>query len=132
MCRRGYSDIQKLLQNVKDDRLEVYIVWLPVLSADKRSWAVKRTSEFSDDRVTYFWDGEQITGNIWNEALELDALAWDIYFLYGADSEWDKKPTSPDFWMHQLSGLEKGEYLDIGKFEKETKKLLTKLEQDQE
>lgn len=131
-CRRGYSDIQKLLKNVKDDRLEVYIVWLPKLPADNRSWAVKRTSEFSDDRVTYFWDGDRITDNIWNEALELEVSAFDIYGLYGADSKWDKKPTSPDFWMHTLHVLEKGEDWDVGKFEKEAKKLLTKLEQDQE
>lgn len=86
--------------------------------------------EFSDSRVQYFWDGDQLTGQIWSFVLGLDGpLSWDTYFLYGPDAEWGKKPGSPDFWMHQLSREQKyaGRFLNSITFEEKTRELLRKI-----
>jgi protein-disulfide isomerase len=60
-CRRGFADMQSVLKNVPDDRLRAYIVWLPMFPGDSRSWAQTRSHEFSDPRVTFYWDGGRLT-----------------------------------------------------------------------
>ncbi|MGH7452040.1 MAG: hypothetical protein ACRENG_11880, partial [bacterium] len=60
------------MKNISNERLKAYIIWLPVLPTDNRNWAVKRTNEFSDVRVRYFWDGDQLTGQIWLRVLGLE------------------------------------------------------------
>jgi hypothetical protein len=39
--------------------------------------------------------------------------AWDVYLIYGANARWDgPSPPTPDFWMHQLNGVENAPLLD--------------------
>ena len=106
-CRSGFSDMQKTLKAIPDDRLRVSIVWLPMFPGDSRKWAQTRSDEFSDKRVSYYWDGEKIAGKAWQKTLGTKREAWDVYLLYGAGSQWDKEPATPDFWMHQLSGIQR-------------------------
>ena len=91
-CRSGFSDMQKVLKAIPDDRLRVYIVWLPMFPGDSRKWAQTRSDEFSDKRVSYYWDGEKIAGKAWQKTLGTRREAWDVYLLYGAGSQWDKEP----------------------------------------
>jgi len=122
--------MQTVLKNIVDERLKAYIIWLPVLPSDNRNWAVKRTKEFSDSRVRYFWDGEKLTGLTWKRVLELEGpLSWDTYFLYDHQAHWAEHPTMPDFWMHQLS-YEKNRqdvFLDVPTFERKTRELLEQI-----
>ena len=130
-CRRGFSDVQKVLKSVADERLKAYIIWLPVLSSDNRNWAAERVKEFTDARVCYFWDGEKLTGKIWRRVLALEApLAWDTYFLYNHRAHWTAEPTPPDFWMHQLNAEKKRRdiFLDVPRFERKTRELLEQIE----
>jgi hypothetical protein len=126
-CRSGFSDMQKALKAIPDDRLRVYIVWLPMFPGDSRKWAQIRSDEFSDKRVSYYWDGEKIAGNAWQKTLGTKREAWDVYLLYGAGSQWGKEPATPDFWMHQLSGITTAPWLDEGAFQAKTKELLSKV-----
>ncbi|MBN4080784.1 hypothetical protein JYT44_00325 [Caldithrix abyssi] len=117
--------MQKVLSTVSDDRVRAYIVWLPILGTDNRSWSEKRSSEFHDDRLTYFWDADRLTGESWKKMFDdLQRTAWDIYFLYGAEAQWQGQPAMPDFYMHQLGELPVELRLDRSKFELELKKLL--------
>jgi hypothetical protein len=102
--------MQKVMKNIPDDRLRVYIVWLPVLMTDDQISAERRASEFSDRRLTYFWDAHHLTGDNWKRTLRLDDIAWDVYLIYGPKINWRKQPPPPDFWMHQLGkeGSERG------------------------
>jgi hypothetical protein len=126
-CRSGFTDMQKVLKAIPDDRLRVYIVRLPMFPGDSRKWAQTRSDEFSDKRVSYYWDGEKIAGKAWQNVLGTKREAWDVYLLYGAESQWDKNPPAPDFWMHQLSGLSHAPRLDTAVFEAKTKELLNKV-----
>jgi hypothetical protein len=126
-CRSGFSDMQKALKAIPDDRLRVYIVWLPMFPGDSRKWAQIRADEFSDKRVRYYWDGEKLAGKMWQKTLGTKREAWDVYLLYGAENQWDKEPTAPDFWMHQLSGLTHAPQLDEQTFQTKTKELLSKV-----
>jgi copper chaperone CopZ len=120
--------MQTVLKNVTDDRLRAYIIWLPMLKSDDRASAEKRSGEFADKRLSYFWDGEQITGKVWQRVLDIPRVAWDVYFIYGAEARWPKEPTVPDFWMHQLSGAEKkAPFLNQSEFELKVKEWLGKV-----
>jgi len=126
-CRSGFSDMQKTLKAIPDDRLRVHIVWLPMFPGDSRKWAQTRSDEFSDKRVSYYWDGEKLAGKAWQKALGTKREAWDVYLLYGAGSQWDKEPATPDFWMHQLSGVTTAPRLDEEAFQAKTKELVNKI-----
>jgi hypothetical protein len=124
-CRSGFSDMQKVLKAIPDDRLKVYIVWLPMFPGDSRKWAQTRSDEFSDKRIRYYWDGERISGKSWQKVLGTKKEAWDVYLLYGADSQWEKESVTPDFWMHQLGGLTHAPQLDEAAFTAKAKELLS-------
>lgn len=128
MCRRGFGEMQKVLNNISDNRIRAYIVWLPILTGDDRASAAKRSNEFDDERVTYLWDGGRLSGKLWQNLLGIGVIAWDVYFLYGADAQWDEEATVPDFWMHQLGGMTKAPVLDEQEFELKAKELLGKIE----
>src|SRR6266542_2465593 len=123
-CGRGFADIQSVLKNVTDDRVRAYIVWLPMFPGDSRSRAQTRSNEFSDPRLSYYWDGGRLTGEDWGKALGIDRTAWDVYFLYSSNAEWNKETPTPAFWMHQLGGVTKASMLNKGDFESNLKELL--------
>ncbi|MEW6207835.1 MAG: hypothetical protein AB1631_05670 [Acidobacteriota bacterium] len=120
--------MQKVLKNIPDDRFAAYIVWLPMIRTDNRDAAVTRSTEFADKRLSYFWDGDRMTGKLWQKVLNFSATAWDIYFLYGAETRWEKEPSLPEFWMHQL-GVAQGmaPMLNQEEFEAEARKMLAKI-----
>jgi len=112
---------------VPDDRLKAYIVWLPMFPGDSLDWAKTRTAEFSDKRLSYYWDGDKLAGKEWQKALGTKREAWDVYLLYGATSQWEKEPAAPDFWMHQLGGVTNAPQLDQAVLEVKAKELLSKV-----
>src|SRR5215216_4711990 len=69
LCRHGFADIQSVLKNIPDDRLRAHIVFLPMYPGDNKSRAQARTEEFNDKRVTFYWDGEKLTGSEWQKVL---------------------------------------------------------------
>ena len=117
--------MKRVLKEVNNEDLKAYIIWMPILQGDNLDAAEKLANEFHDDRVTFFWDEEQYTGNIWRDVLNLNRnLAWDIYFLYGKEVKWGSVPSNPNFWMHQLGGVTKAPKLDKNIFEQQLLKLL--------
>jgi hypothetical protein len=72
--------------------VRVYAVWFNVLSGDnKGAWDA---SLLNDDRVTEYWDGDINAGPWFAENLPFDhgPLAWDVYYLFGADARWEEAP----------------------------------------
>lgn len=124
MCVRGYSEMQAVLKDIPDDRIRAYFVWLPVIRTDDRESAIQRSKEFTDYRLTKYWDGEQLTGMAWNDVLKTGQIAWDVYLLYAPSAVWEKEPPAPAFWMHQLSGIETAARLDRATFETKVNELL--------
>jgi hypothetical protein len=117
--------MQSVLKNIQDDRIRAYFVWLPVIRTDDRESAVQRSMEFTDQRLTHFWDGEQSTGKAWDPVLNTGQLAWDVYLIYEPSVVWEKDaPPAPSFWMHQLGGIEHAPRLNREMFETKIKEIL--------
>lgn len=61
----------------------------------------------------------------YQKLMKMDEPAWDVYYVYGRDAEWnDKLPPEPAYWMHQLGGLPPERMLDGSKLAAEMTKLL--------
>lgn len=123
-CRHGFSDMQSVLKNIPDDRLRAHIVWLPMFPGDNKGRAQTRTEEFNDSRVSYYWDGDKLTGAEWQKVLGIDKGAWDVYLLYGPNTRWDGATSAPAFWMHQLNGVTKAPCLNKTEFESKVREML--------
>jgi hypothetical protein len=103
-CRRGYAVVASLLRQFRSDRLEAFIVWLPMLPGDSATQALAQSQELRDPRVAQSWDGREVTGKLFARTLGLDGIAWDVYLLYPDGVKWQGTlPPRPAFWMHQLS-----------------------------
>jgi hypothetical protein len=116
--------MQYALREITDHRLRAYIVWLPMFPGDSRSWAQTRSDEFRDDRLTYYWDSDKVTGEEWAKILDLNTTAWDVYVLYGPGTDRNGAMPAPYFWMHQLGEMAKAPLLNKEKFKRKVAELL--------
>jgi hypothetical protein len=118
--------MQEVMKEIQEKELRIYIVWLPALRTDNRAAALERSEEFTDPRLRQYWDGEQTTGISWNGILKTGQLAWDVYMIFARGRKWGKDPPMPDFWMHQLRGIESAPRLDRYKFASKVMDLIQK------
>jgi hypothetical protein len=107
------------------EKLLGFIIWIPMLETDNLEAARQRETEFSDLRVTQYWDQDRIFGQLLSQTLHLiDAIAWDVYLVYVPDHSWDTEPPpAPAFWMHQQNE-EPALYLDPPRLKEYVKTVL--------
>jgi hypothetical protein len=100
-----------------------------MIHSDDRASAEKRSHEFTDNRLIYFWDGDRFTGKLWQRVLKIGVSAWDVYLLYDAGARWEREPAAPSFWMHQLRGAVSAQtapFLQEPELERKVRELLGK------
>jgi hypothetical protein len=83
-----------ILERYPSADLQVYAIWLPMLSTDARSeW---HEDLLADPRVRHFWDEERIAGLWFAKAntggLGYAGIVWDAYLLFGPDAVWEAEP----------------------------------------
>lgn len=126
-CLQGFLAVQKTLSGVGDPRLQAAVVWIAVMPGDQRASAVSLSTQFTDGRLTYFWDPYRAAGETWQAPLKLKGAAWDLYLLYGPSATWnepDLDPGPPNFWMHQLKEVPQAPVLDQKQLEQKIRTLL--------
>ena len=98
--------VQKaILDELKDERIKVYVVWTPVLLEDNRQAAVQAIGHVFDQRAVHFWDADKSLGDALGKIVTLPRerkLAWDVYFAFDPQATWGDAPPRPAIWMHQL------------------------------
>jgi hypothetical protein len=49
----------------------------------------------TDQRVVQLWDEEKLAGHFFaeEEGFQVGPIAYDIYYLYGQQAQWDDKPS---------------------------------------
>jgi hypothetical protein len=96
----------------KEADVKGYAVWVPKFAG--REWNVARASTFiSDPRVSHYWDASGFLVHAYSTVLAIDRDAWDMFLVYGPDARWvGERPPPPDFWMHQLPGIDSAPRLD--------------------
>jgi len=96
---------ERVLDELPDEQLAVYVVWMPVLASDDRDAALESRSLVSDPRARHFWDLDQSLGRALGRSLDLPRggnLAWDMYLVFEPEATWGDAPPEPTFWNHQL------------------------------
>lgn len=113
-----------VLDQITDQDVRVYAVWVPILPSDVKITVPRATNRLPDERVTHFWDGGGELVTAYSRILELgDTPAWDVYFVFDRNAEWNGKPPKPDYWMDKL-GIRPEQQLDGEKLAAEVRRLL--------
>jgi hypothetical protein len=121
--------VEKILKEVPDDRVRVYVIWDPIFGGKFDEASQDLARRFQDKRVTYFKDPASLAGNLWKRVLDIQRdIAWDVYMLYSAEAEWKTDPPQPDYWMHRLWGVSNGPFFEEAKFGARLKEMLNKTE----
>lgn len=93
------------MSRLKDEKLAVHVVWMPVLAGDDREAAEQSKGLIPDPRARHYWTDEQSLGMAYGKILKLPRgrdLAWDIYFAFDAGVKWEEAPPVPADWAHRL------------------------------
>lgn len=106
LCKSGAGIVQHyLLNEVKDPRLAVYVVWEPVGSADTESSATAAGRALSDPRVVQFWAEDRSTGRAFAGILgNLEAPVWDVFLAFGTGKIWESVAPNPSYVMSNMVG----------------------------
>ncbi len=96
---RGARWVQKeVLEKFPSAKLRVYAVWQPMLPTDSRF--TRRESLLADPRVVHLWDRDKAVGRWFatyrgpqNDCF-MGEVAWDLFYLFGADARWGERPDS--------------------------------------
>lgn len=82
------------------------MVWVPKTGAEEKDVGVA-TRIVPDPRVVHFWDERGLTMRAFQEVLGIQEDAWDVFMVYAGNARWEGElPPKPDYWMHQLGGVE--------------------------
>jgi len=98
-----------VLDEIKDENLRVYSVWVPILFTDAERAVPNAMKRLPDRRILHYWDGQDELVEAYKPILPTKRedsdeyiQAWDVYLLFPPEAEWKDKPPTPSYWMHQL------------------------------
>jgi hypothetical protein len=100
------------LEKLQGENLADYVVWVPTLNFQSPLTLEKNAEDAAklipDERTRFYSDPMDITGAAYGKIMNIrnGSPAWDIYFVFGAEARWGGEPPKPDFWMHQLWGVD--------------------------
>jgi hypothetical protein len=101
------------MDQVKDESLRAYSVWVPILLTDAERAVPNATRRLPDNRVIHFWDGKGELVEAYKTILPTKNAetgeyikAWDVYLVFAPGVEWQDRPPAPSFWMHQLYSVD--------------------------
>jgi outer membrane murein-binding lipoprotein Lpp len=147
-CLRGLADMNRdLLSTTADPRLQVFVVYEPVLGVARYvPWLriaggkdIPRAARLiHNPNVHSYWSPSGAFGRLLSRGVGLEnhgrqVYAWDVWLLYGPEAKWDPSgPPRPQLLMHQLSALRGSTFphLDSRVFAQRVRALLTSLPTD--
>ena len=112
MCG-GSPHLDKLLQDQRDKKVAVLVVWERVGRSRFAPAATKPPpssvlSRISDVRAAQFWDGAQLTSSAFRDAarnkpewpageLSKGGVIWDTVLVFAPGGRWDDAPPMPSY-----------------------------------
>jgi hypothetical protein len=105
VCIAGARFVQaEILEKYPQLDVQVYTIWFNVLATDHRgAWD---NSLLTDQRVSHYWDEDLEIGRWYadNELYPIGSIAWDVYYLYGREAEWEEAPEPLLGWGFPVVG----------------------------
>ena len=103
------------------------IAHVPSLGA-KEKHVAPAAELITGGNASHYWEDSGIIGKHYEEVLAIGQYAWDVWMIYKPGAKWHNKlPPAPDYWMHQLGGLDAARQLDSKVFAKEVEKYLQQI-----
>jgi hypothetical protein len=119
ICLRGMDDLNEaIVGSVQNDsRIHTFVVYVPTLGAEAKHVAAA-VPLMQGRRVSHYWDPEGGSGLEFQETLNIEPYAWDVWLMYEPGVRWEPgaAPPAPAFWQHQLPGLPEDQRLDADEF----------------
>ncbi|MBL8113473.1 MAG: hypothetical protein JNK60_11345 [Acidobacteria bacterium] len=123
---RGSSALQAVFDERPAAKLEVLVVWLPVIPTDIAPPTKGVLARLHDSRATQFWDVGRLTSKTIRSAVEKNpqwvkpedqdlcwgqGVVWDFVAVFPEGARWDELPPPPDFYgypvVESIEGLQK-------------------------
>lgn len=92
MCLQGASAFQKLLDEQREGKIRVFVIWEPILPTDLAAPSTMTLRRISDPRASQYWDKEHLVSKSIGEK---DGVIWDYVAVYEQGKLWDKAPPEP-------------------------------------
>lgn len=92
MCLQGASAFEKLLEEQREGKIRVFVIWEPVLPTDLAAPSTMTLKRISDARASQYWDKEHLVSK---QIGETDGVVWDYVAVYPRGKLWDKSPPEP-------------------------------------
>lgn len=119
------------MEQIKNDKLRSYSVWVPILKTDTERAVPNAATRLPDKRVAHFWDGKGELVEAYKTILPTKnaqsgeyVRAWDVYLVFAPGVEWKEQPPKPSFWMHQLYLVDPKNSFDSNGLANELQRLL--------
>lgn len=126
-CKLSARAVQKyILRQIQDERLKVYVIWLPVFEKDSLEAAQESALSLPDPRVTHLWAGTAEAVEGIKSSLHLTHPPFDVFLVYPEGTKWGESMPAPAFLMHKLkdSPLPQDRMLNGIKLAEEIRELL--------
>ena len=91
---QGASALEKLLDQQREPRIRVFVVWEPVLLTDLGAPSTMTLRRVSDLRVSQYWDKEHLVSHLLGER-DRRSVVWDYVAVYQPGKFWDQAPPEP-------------------------------------
>jgi len=89
---QGASAFQKLLDEQREEKIRVFVIWEPVLPTDLAAPSTMTLKRINDSRASQYWDKEHLVSKSIGEE---DSAVWDYVAVYPRGKLWDKGPPAP-------------------------------------
>jgi hypothetical protein len=86
---QGASAFQKLLDEQRDKKIRVFVIWEPVLPTDLAAPSTMTLKRINDSRASQYFDKEHLVSKSIGEE---DGVVWDYVAVYPQGKLWEKGP----------------------------------------
>ena len=88
---QGASAFQKLLDEQREGKIQVFVIWEPVLPTDLAAPSTMTLKRINDSRASQYYD----KGHLVSTSIGEDDLVWDYVAVYPQGKLWEKGPPEP-------------------------------------
>ncbi len=110
-CLDTSREVETLLKEIDDERVQVLVVWAPLLGTDSYVEAQKTAGLIPDRRAVHYWEPGRVLGMEYGERLPLPGefnLAVDMVLLFDPGATWsDAGLPTPGAWFHKFGDDER-------------------------
>jgi len=99
-CLRAIVELEQILAKHPDGKLQVMLLWGPLMQTDTSAVTRRSMQYIRDKRVSHYWDLWRWGYRTYMKNLNIPEFeAWDLFIFYEAGKKWGENPPDPTFWM---------------------------------